>query len=91
MLDKRSEQKQLQTTSNGRSSMFLLRKTENSKLSSPSNLDHLGFKGLYVLQEGLHGLPCVYHGLMGREEHLILTDEFNKVINNHSTSKHQRT
>lgn len=48
--------------------MFLLRKSENRKVSSPSNLDHLGFKGLHVLQEGLHGLSCVYHGLMGREE-----------------------
>lgn len=56
--------KGLNRRSNRLGSMFLLRKSENS----PSNLDHLGLEGLHVLQEGLHGLSCVYHGLMGGEE-----------------------
>lgn len=30
---------------------------------SPCNLDHLGFKGLHMLQKGLHGLSCVNDGL----------------------------
>lgn len=37
--------------------------TEDRNTASPRDLDHLGFKGLHVLQKGLHGLSCVNYGL----------------------------
>lgn len=33
------------------------------RAGSPCDLDHLGFKGLHMLQKGLHGLSCVDDGL----------------------------
>lgn len=37
--------------------------TDDRKNGSPCDLDHLGFKGLHMLQKGLHGLSCVNYGL----------------------------
>ena len=47
--------------------------TDDRMTGSPCDLDHLGFKGLHMLQKGLHGLSCVNYGLRegkskGREE-----------------------
>lgn len=36
-----------------------------TQTGSPCDLDHLGFKGLHMLQKGLHGLSCVNYGLRG--------------------------
>lgn len=35
----------------------------DDRAGSPCDLDHLGFKGLHMLQKGLHGLSCVDDGL----------------------------
>lgn len=37
--------------------------TDDRQAGSPCDLDHLGFKGLHMLQKGLHGLSCVNYGL----------------------------
>lgn len=37
--------------------------TDDRKAGSPCDLDHLGFKGLNMLQKSLHGLSCVNYGL----------------------------
>lgn len=37
--------------------------TDDWITGSPCDLDHLGFKGLHMLQKSLHGLSCVNYGL----------------------------
>lgn len=37
--------------------------TDEWQAGSPCDLDHLGFKGLHMLQKGLHGLSCINDGL----------------------------
>lgn len=41
----------------------LVGKTQTAETGSPCDLDHLRFKGLHMLQKGLHGLSCVNYGL----------------------------
>lgn len=41
----------------------MVKKRKKEKMGSPCDLDHLGFKGLHMLQKGLHGLSCVNYGL----------------------------
>lgn len=71
----RSHSQQRQDSDCGRSDIFLLcsshvwhfpcwgENTDEWHAGSPCDLDHLGFKGLHMLQKRLHGLSCVDDGL----------------------------
>lgn len=75
MCEERSHSQQRRDSDCGRSDIFLLcsshawhfpcwgENTDEWQAGSPCDLDHLGFKGLHMLQKRLHGLSCVDDGL----------------------------
>lgn len=85
LLDKRSKQKQQQAPLD-------VPAEENKTTGSahPATLTILGSKVSTCFRRAFMVFP-VSTMAWWEEKSVILTEEFNKVINNHSTSKHQRT